>query len=218
MKGVRYTLTTDGPTDVALTPLLSWLLKEQGVAGPISPTWADLRRLRPPPHGLLDRIKWALDLYPCDLLFVHRDAENQPPERRHAEIRQAMDGLAENHSLPPVVNVVPVRMTEAWLLFDERVLRRAAGNPNGAMRLDPPRIRDLEDVADPKERLQGLLRQASGLSGRRLKKFSTRGTTPRRISELLDTFAPLRVLPAFAALEDDVARVIRHHGWDRPVA
>lgn len=92
MKEVRYTLTTDGPTDAALIPLLNWFLKEQGVAGPISPIWADLRRLRLPPRGLLDRIKCALDLYPCDLLFVHRDAENQSPERRHAEICQAMDG------------------------------------------------------------------------------------------------------------------------------
>ncbi len=57
MKGVRYTLTTDGPSDDALIPLLSWLLKERGIAGPISPTWADLRRLRLPPRGLLDRIK-----------------------------------------------------------------------------------------------------------------------------------------------------------------
>jgi len=26
----------------------------------------------------------VLDLYPCDILFVHRDAEAQPPENRRS--------------------------------------------------------------------------------------------------------------------------------------
>ena len=210
MKEVRYTLTTDGPSDVALIPLLSWILGEQGVAVPITPTWADLRRLPRRPRGLSERIERALDLYPCDLPFVHRDAEGQQPVRRYEEIRDS----TRRGTLPPVIGVVPVRMMEAWLLFDENALRRAAGNPNGKMPLSLPRTRDLEKLPDPKATLHQLLRRASGLNGRRLKNFSTEETS-RLVSERLDTFAPLRVLSAFKSLEAEVSRGIRENGWDR---
>ena len=39
----------------------------------------------------------ALDLYPCDLLFVHRDAENQPPELRRREIASNLRNSRVKH-------------------------------------------------------------------------------------------------------------------------
>jgi hypothetical protein len=81
---LRYTLLTDGPSDDALIPLLNWLLREQRMARAIKPRWADLRRLRDRPRNLTERIRWALDLYPCDLLFIHRDAEKDSPDHRGA--------------------------------------------------------------------------------------------------------------------------------------
>ena len=33
------------------------------------------------PRGLSERIRAAVELYPCDLLFIHRDAEGEPPPR-----------------------------------------------------------------------------------------------------------------------------------------
>ena len=217
MRELRYTLVTDGSSDVALIPLLNWLLVEQGVAIAIAPAWADLWRLPQRPHGLVERIRRALDLYPCELLFVHRDAEGGPREDRCEEIRASLKIVGEGMMPPPSICVVPVRMTEAWLLFDESALRRAAGNPNGKMPLDLPRIADLEKVPDPKAVLRGLLLNASGLHGQRLKKHSTVGGA-RRVAELLDDFSPLRGLAAFAALEADIAAVIRANDWDRPLA
>jgi hypothetical protein len=113
MKELRYTLLTDGPTDDALIPLLTWLLLEQGVTCAVVPTWADLRHLRPKPRGLPERIRQALDLYPCDLLFVHRDAENQPPGLRRDEIERAIEVMRIQRPVPPTVPVIPVRMQEA---------------------------------------------------------------------------------------------------------
>ena len=103
-------------------------------------------------------------------------------------------------------------MTEAWFLFDEQALRFVAENPNGDMPLSLPRIAELENRPDPKEDLYQLLRTASGLHGRRLKKFSSAGRI-RRIAERLETFAPLRALSAFRALEDEIAYVVRANGW-----
>ena len=114
-------------------PILNWSVRRQGFAGPMSAQWADLRHLRNPPSELRRRIEASLELYPCDLLFVHRDAENRPIDQRAAEIVTAAEGLQF-----PIVRVIPVRMMEAWLLTDEGAIRSAAGNPNGTDPLNVP--------------------------------------------------------------------------------
>jgi hypothetical protein len=118
---LTYTLLSDGSSDRALLPVLQWLLRA-GSGRDFQSQWADLRRLRRPPKTLPERIQAALDLYPCDLLFVHRDAESEGWERRVEEIRQHLRVPADQ----TVVCVVPVRMQEAWFLFDERAIRLAA--------------------------------------------------------------------------------------------
>lgn len=202
MESLRYTLLADGTSDDALLPLLTWLLRQNGVSSPIQEQFANLQNLPRPTRGLPERIEAALDLYPCDLLFVHRDAEKEPAQLRHAEIASA--ALS---SPVPVVAVVPVRMSEVWFLFDEQAIRRAAGNPNGKEPLDLPSPSRIESIPDPKEMLYSTLRTASGLSGRRLKRFSEVGAS-RLVSGKIESFAPLRGTPAFDALENAIAHVI----------
>ncbi len=144
---LRYTLVADGTSDRALMPLLRWTLLRTGTSLPLSGEWADPRRLTVRAHKLADRLRLAVDLYPCDLLFVHRDAERQEPEMRYAECREA---LADLDGPPPMICIVPVRMTEAWLLTDEAAIRRAADNPQGKVDLAVPVARQLESLPDPK--------------------------------------------------------------------
>ena len=168
MKEIRYTLITDGSSDRALMPILTWLLIDLGVNLPIQPTWADFRRLHNPPKKLEDRIHKAIALYPCDLLFVHRDAEKEPRQKRVSEINQAVESIPLDVRLP-VVCVIPVKMTEAWLLIDEKAIREAAGNPKGRQPLDLPKTSNTEGLSDPKETLRGLLETACGHAPRRQK-------------------------------------------------
>jgi len=149
----------------------------------------------------------AAELYPCEVLFIHRDAENQPVEWRYDEIGNAVSSAREAGFDIPHVCVVPVRMQEAWLLLDEYAIRRAAGNPNGRQTLLLPQPQRIEDLPDPKDALAELLREASGLSGRRLKRFSAPGAA-RRVTEYMTAFACLRVLPAFRRLEADVESLV----------
>ncbi len=211
MKQLRYTLLTDGSSDKALLHILTWLLRTHQVECAIQPTWADLRRLPKPPKKLSEKIQSSIELYPCDLLFIHRDAERESPEKRVAEIEQALSDIS-SIVLPPTVCVVPVRMQEAWLLFDEVALRKAAGNPRGRMSLQLPDISKIEQLPDPKDTLHGLLRQASGLAGRRLQKLSVYELV-HRIAELIEDFSPLRNLPAFNALEAKIQEIIEQQGW-----
>lgn len=215
MNEFRYTLLTDGTSDDALKPLLNWILREQGLASAIESDWADLRRVNPRPGTFPDRIRHALDLYPCDLLFVHRDAERARPEHRRAEIQEALNVASDLITLPPVVCVIPIRMMESWLLFDEQAIRRAAGNPTGKVKLALPRKAEIEQIPDPKATLHEILRAASGLHGRRLRKFSTLGSA-RRVADLLDDFSPLRGLSAFDALKEEVQGLIKAKGWIKP--
>lgn len=86
MNELRYTLLCDGSSDRALMPILTWALQQHCAESAIQAEWVDWGRLRNPPKTLSEKIRVALELYECDLLFVHRDAEKEPREARVAEI------------------------------------------------------------------------------------------------------------------------------------
>jgi hypothetical protein len=148
MSSVDCSLLADGPSDSALTPILAWVMQQHLPGYAVHCEWADLRRLRPGPQSLTDRILAAIYWYPCHVLFVHRDAEKQPPNSRYAEIEQAISAATARGLNRPHICVVPVRMLEAWLLLDEAAIRRASGNPNGDVPLDLPPPARIEDIPD----------------------------------------------------------------------
>lgn len=211
MSFFRYTLVTDGSSDRILRYLIDWLLERLGM-GDVEGTWADPRIFRAGerPRRLRTRLAAALESYPCDVLFVHRDAERQPRADRVAEIREAVTQLL---SSPPAVCVVPVRMTEAWLLIDESALRQAAGNPTGRAALGLPAVRELEDLPDPKEKLFDILRKASERRGRRRRRGFSEHEARLRLGEFISDFSPLEILPAFQAFRADLEAVLAQEGW-----
>lgn len=204
---LRFTLLGDGSSDEALKRHVEWMVRENVASDvAIDSQWADLRAAKPKPEGLGARIERAIDLYPCDVLFVHRDAEREEPERRIQEIAQACIGIKVRATPVPVI---PVRMSESWLLCDETAIRKAAGNPNGEQPLNLPRLREIEGLPDPKNTLHTVLRCASGLTGRRLKAFSPRA---RLVANYITDFSLLRRLPAFQRLETDLRIVLEARG------
>lgn len=205
MSELRYTLVGEGPTDRRLLPILTWLLR-QHTTKPIAATWADLQVLRLGLNSLRDRVSAGVEFYPCDLLFVHRDADNQAPELRFAEIDAACSAVAR----VPHVPVVPIRMQETWLLVSEPAIRLAAGRPGGRLPLRLPSRATLEGHADPKHTLHQALRTASELSGRRLARFDV-AAAANRLSELIDDYESLRGLAGFDALESELRRVLNAH-------
>lgn len=211
MTELRYTLHSDGSSNKALMPIITWLLREHLSQTAIQGEWSDLRLLPNPPSSLSERIKKSIDLYPCDLLFVHRDAENEPVDNRLTEIQEAIEEAGGDIGIPPTVCVVPIRMMEAWLLFDLNAIRRAAGNPNGQQSLNLPNLNDLERLPDPKKDLHRILRIASGLPGRRLSSFNERSAV-HRVPEYIEDFSSLRTLSAFQDLEKQILRTIRSLG------
>ena len=212
MKRLRYTLISDGPTDACLIPIINWALKERGEVELAHGTHAELWRLPEPPRQLSGRICKAIELHPCEVLFVHRDAEKDLPQKRSAEIQSALTAMTVSSILIPVVALIPIKMSEAWLLFDENAIRKAAGNPCGRVKLNLPALRDIENRPDPKKDLREALKLASELRGRRLKKFDPSIAFWRVVDHLSD-FTPLRHLAGVLAFEQTVRR-IREKQWN----
>jgi hypothetical protein len=187
---------------------LKWLLQANGVDRPIESAWADLRAFPKPISCLEHKIIAALELYPCNLLFVHRDADREPRAKRVDEIRSAVQRIASDFFAGrPYVCVVPVRMTEAWLLFDEAAIRLAAGNPRSATPLSLPPLAKVEDLPDPKAVLNEALLRATDKPARRLRKFRT-GQAVQRLAELIQDYSPLRRAAAFHSLELELRAVL----------
>jgi hypothetical protein len=195
----RYTLLGDGSSDRCLVPVINWALRQiQNVPLGFTAQIADLRENQPRVSGLSRRIEEAWRQFPCEVLFVHRDAEGMELSRRLEEIEEATRAATDLRYVP----LVPVRMTEAWLLIDETAIRKAADNPNGTENLKLPPIQKLESLPDPKHWLHEALVLASEKKGRMLQQFK-RDLPSRihRVAALIDDFSPLRRLPAFHQFE-----------------
>lgn len=206
---LRYLLITDGSSDACLLHPIDWLLRACDWHECVG-EWADLRALPESTRTLGDRLRFALAYYSSDVVFVHRDAEGERPEMRIAEIATAIAQLGG--SLTHVC-VVPVRMSEAWLLHDEAAIRRTAGKPNGKQQLDLPGLSRIETLADPKSVLRDALLVASGATGRRRKqKLRDFGIMRHRVAELIEDYSPLRALSAFGRLEYDLRSILLQLG------
>ncbi|MBC8091750.1 MAG: DUF4276 family protein [Pseudonocardia sp.] len=141
-----------------------------------------------------------------DLVVVHRDADNAGWDARVAEIHKA---VVETAICNQVVPIVPVRMTEAWLLLDEAAIRTVAGNPQGTSPLALPGRHEVERVADPKQTLREALSRAANVTGRRRERLVRRFSENRRqLLERLDTRGPVAQLASWRALDSAVGSVV----------
>lgn len=202
---ITYTLLSDGSSDRALMPIIEWTLLQLRPTLLTQGARADLTQLKRPPKDLSDRIKTALRLYPCDVLFIHRDSEKETYKDRKDEITTAActSILTREHGSLPIVTLVPVRMMEAWLLIDKQAIKTAAGNPNGRYNPTMPDVKILERLPDPKATLRHHLRQASGLKGRQLDKFNV-GKAVHLVAENITDFSLLKHLDAYQAFRHEV--------------
>jgi len=194
---------------------IRWLLNDIDDGRELLFDFIDLRGLPTVARTLSERIQTVLQQNAYDLLLVHRDAEKEGPSKRQAEVRDALAQALERMATAerrgrtgvPVVPVVPVRMSEAWLLFSERAIRRAARNPRSTVELDLPVVGRVESIPDPKDILHRASVVASGASGRRLEKFRPE-VRVHDIQNWITDWSPLDETSAFRALREDLQAVI----------
>lgn len=188
-----WALLADGPTDRVLLDVGSWLLRQRADGTEFAEPGFRVRG----GTDLSTAMRSVVDELRPDILLVHRDAERVDAARRRSEIPS---------SPGRVVRVVPVRMTEAWLLFDERAIRAASGNPNGGSALSLPSLPDLELRSNPKRDLADALLAAADPRTRRKRNTFLRDSAERvlQTARCIEDFSPLRALSAFRVFESDL--------------
>lgn len=191
VRQLTYAIVADGGTDRVLQPVIEHALRRLD---------QDVEILEPEFNKRRAKLQDFLAGYPEGpmLVFAHRDAEAVTLEERKREFEPVDD--------PRVVPVIPVRMTEAWLLVDARAICKAAGRPEAVVEVPPPGA--LERMADPKQHLEQLLLTAAGEpTGRRRRRFTRDMVTHRvNVAAYVRDFSALHQLTAYRSFESDLAR------------
>ena len=195
MTAVGLTLVMDGPSDACLVPIVEWTVRQNAPQIDFRLEVAD-RNLPPLRNGLRARILAAIKQFPCDILLIHRDAEALPRVERVTEIRHASVNVQAG-----LVPVVPVRMSEAWLLSDVAATRNLGTDPNGGAHL--ARSGDWEGMPDPKQCLNEALIRATELNVRRRGRFNVCRARVR-VAELTADFQALRRIESFREFEREM--------------
>jgi hypothetical protein len=205
---IHFVFVGEGSSDDGLIPHLENLCIEAG-ATEVTGVALDFRRLpEAVGHSVQAKVRAASFLEPeANLLFVHRDADSRDGSARYDEVAGA---AAACGCRQPVVCVVPVQETEAWLLLDESAIRRVVGRPAGTVRLDLPKPDAVERLARPKERLKAVLAVASETSGRRLERVKQDFPQHRRaLLQDLPTTGPLESVSSWERMRRDLAAAIQ---------
>ena len=207
---LRFLLLCEGSSDTALVPHLRQLLSYCGAAEVVGAAFSLANVSDPKGVGgsVLERkIRAVLAVdSEFDVLFVHRDADTAGHEERCNEIVAASRNAGVNVAS---VAVVPVRMTEAWILLDEEAIRRVAGNPRGRQPLNLPKPARVEDDPNPKKTLENALVTAGGHQGHRRRKFRKKFAAHRRILlEQLPVGGALSEVSAWVRLKQEVAEFV----------
>ena len=205
---MRFLFVCEGSSDTPLVDHIERLLIRCGQPDPDGETWHRGARVA-------DKIRQGLQAAGgLDLLFVHRDADNAGAEARYREIEAAVRDAAQDGL--PWTGVVPVRMTEAWLLLDEAAIRDAVGKPRGRAPLDLPAPGRAERVVNPKERLKDALLAASENRGRRRRRFDQEFPLLRkRLLRDLPIGGGLERLESWVRFRDDTMGAVRNFARGR---
>lgn len=95
-------------------------------------------------------------------LIIHADADQRTAERALSErinpgVELARQAGINHHCIP----LIPVRMTEAWLMADPEKLLETIGTNTTAAELNlPTHPHEVETISNPKASLNDILRQA----------------------------------------------------------
>ena len=187
---LAYAVVADGGTDRLLVPIIQWAVHRLDPGVEILES--EFRKRRGSVSDFLAAYRTG-----AMLIFVHRDSEAFTLDER----------LKEFHTVDrqDVVPVVPVRMSESWLLFDGSAIAKAASAPTAQVPV--PSITEIEHIPDPKGRLDQLLLHAAGKpSGRRGRIFQ-RSIVNRRVSvaEYIADYSPLETVSAFRRFQEVLA-------------
>ena len=130
----------------------------------------------------------------CGLIVVHTDGAGDPNRARRERIEPWFRSVDQGAVPVRLVELIPVRETEAWMLCDLDALNRVLGTARTRSQFGVPnRTREVEQVQAPKELLREI--QVSVVGARRARKLKLRPLYPRLGQEV--SLDELGNVPAF---------------------
>lgn len=213
MRVLNCLLIREGPSDEwFLAPLLQRALdclvceKFDGVVEilPIRSLRADHQR----PEDVLAAAERANGVF--DVLLYHHDGA---PTRHSADVVGRMRTAWQVRNGPePLVPVVPVRETEAWVLADREALAGTLSIRTATVeKAVPAKAADVEALIDPKQILRSLVRPAVGMRARRRHHELYEGFFDRLATRV--SIERLREFPSFAAWWDEMTQALEGLGY-----
>ena len=110
------------------------------------------------------KAKWA------NILCVHTDSDSESDDEAfNFRINPAFEYVKEEKGnlCKNLVAIVPIQMSEAWMLADSELLLEEIGANDRRRQLNLPRQNQIERKSDPKSLIEEILRITNDSSGRR---------------------------------------------------
>lgn len=211
-------LYAEGPTDQRFLPLIIQrtvvqILTQRGYTTvdvlepmPVSPSNRGKRDLA--------ILEVARQVHGYHLLFVHADAD--APSSVSALQHRIMPGVALVHSAHQcgeavcidLVPVVPVQMTEAWMLVDSKALLDIMGSSLLPPQLGiPTKPHHVEQIADPKQHLTSIFAEALANRTRRVRRRRTIAELYEPLARAID-LAALEQTPSYRQFVENLTKAL----------
>jgi len=164
---------------------------------------------------MLAASKQAMSEYGMSVLCIHADSDARTIENviefKFNPLTGALELLNEKEYCKTIVPVIPIQMTEAWMLADKELLK---------IKIDARDKRDIdlglhrapESYADPKQTIEDAIRIAQvGKTKRRRNELSI-GDLYEELGQSI-TLDRLRTIPSFNAFENNVRNALKNLGY-----
>lgn len=201
--------TTEGSTDVRFLKNIIWKIFQEiatecnGVIDVYEPEF-----LKKGDGSFVEKVLGVCEMFNYfHVICIHCDSDSASTENVfNYSINPAFDAVdkSENNLCKNLVPVIPVQMSEAWMLCNVDLLMEKIGTKLSAADLGlPTKPSQIEKIANPKEIINEAIRKAKNQSTRRRRKELSISQLYSPISQELK-IEDLMTLDSFVAFRDHV--------------
>lgn len=219
MKQLIIAFSPEGPTDIRF---LSEIIRRTAIAllsSSQAKGEADVLAPFPIPRekgsAASVLLQLARDAYGFHCLIIHADADHntQTPalNERILPGKQLVSRETSSNVCQIVIPLIPVHMTEAWMLADSDALLQATGTPLSASQLNLPDANGAERKARPKEFLEDFLRSSQAHLGRKRDRIDLTDLYALLSDSI--SFERLNLLPSYRQFKADFAVALTDLGF-----
>ncbi len=212
--------TVEGSTDTRfLTQVIQNVVEETALDCRTDVVIEDVKLVYVPKTEFIETMlkasRKAVKEYGMSVLCIHADSDAKSianvMEYKFTPFAEALNPMADDEYCKTIVPVIPIQMTEAWMMADKELLKTKIA-AQGKRDIDLGLERDPEAYADPKQAIETAIRVAQAGKTKRRRNELT-------INDLYDEMGQsiplhrLRELPSFQHFEENVRNAFRLLGY-----